>query len=123
MIVDIFRNGEIVLKGPLYLANSFWGRFKGLMLKKCIGEEEGIFFKNVNRIHTCFMLFPIDVVYFSKDYRVLYIETVYPWKISSNVKGAKHILEVNIGKGKQFNLDEYVEIVSRGKEFDNGVQR
>lgn len=93
------------------------------MLKKCIGEEEGIFLKNVNRIHTCFMLFPIDVVYFSKDYRVLYIETVYPWKISSNVKGAKHILEVNIGKGKKFNLDEYVEIVSRGKEFDNGVQR
>ena len=110
MIITIVRDNEAVLKGPLRLADSFFARFKGLMLKKSIGEEEGIFFTNVNRIHTSFMRFPIDVVYFDEEYKVLHIETVKPWKLGSKVKGAKHVLELNVGIGSKFKLDEYVSI-------------
>lgn len=113
MELDILKDGVRILDGPVYLANNFLTRFKGLMLKKRIEEEEGLFFTNVGRIHTSFMRFPIDVVYFDKDYKVLFVETVYPWKFGKKVKDAKHVLELNSGKGLKFNLDDYVTITSK----------
>lgn len=110
MDIQIFENGREILQGPIYLANSFFKRFQGLMIRKSMEDEEGLFFTNVSRIHTSFMRFPIDVVYFDRDYRVLDVETVHPWKFGKKVKGAKHVLELNQGKGLKFNLDSYVTI-------------
>lgn len=109
MIVNVYSNTK-KLKGPIFLADSFFSRFKGLMLKKSIKDEEGIFFEKVNRIHTCFMRFTIDVIYFDENYKVLYIEEVKPWKIGSKVKGAHHLLELNSGMGKYFRIGECVKI-------------
>lgn len=51
--------------------NSFWKRFKGLMLKKNINYI--LCFPKCNSIHTFFMLKPIDVIMTDKDYNILYI--------------------------------------------------
>lgn len=109
MIVNVYSNTK-KLEGPIFLADSFFSRFKGLMLKKSIKDEEGIFFEKVNRIHTCFMRFTIDVIYFDENYKVLYIEEVKPWKIGSKVKNARHLLELNRGMGKYFKLGEFVKL-------------
>lgn len=74
------------------------------MGKSQIGEEEGLLLKNTSSIHTSFMRFPIDVIYLSKDYHVIYKETVKPWKIGKIVKGCKHIIELNQNKKDRFQL-------------------
>ncbi|MGB4613397.1 MAG: DUF192 domain-containing protein [Erysipelotrichaceae bacterium] len=98
-VVEIYQNNKKVYNGPIYLANNFYSRLIGLMGKDKIGDEEGMFFRNVNRIHTFFMKFDIDVVYLNKEYEVLDVETIQPNKIGKFVKGAKHVLELNANKG------------------------
>lgn len=110
-LINIIQADNKVYEGPIFLADSFWDRFIGLMGKKRIDSEEGIFFKNVDRIHTSFMKFPIDVVYFDKDYTVIFIETVYPWRLGSKVKNAKHILELNQGKGQKLKVNNVISII------------
>ncbi|MCF0112282.1 MAG: DUF192 domain-containing protein [Erysipelotrichaceae bacterium] len=77
------------------IADSFLTRFKGLMLRKNLGQNEGLLLKQCGSIHCCFMRFTIDVVYLNAAYEVLKVETVKPWRVGSLVKGAVHVLEVN----------------------------
>lgn len=78
-------------------ADSFVSRFKGLMLKKNLEEGEGLLLKKCGSIHTCFMRFPIDVIYLSADNVILAMETVGPWRIGKLIKGAKNTLELPEG--------------------------
>ncbi len=41
-------------------ADTFWGRFLGLMGRAALGPEEGLWLPGVNNIHMLFMRFPID---------------------------------------------------------------
>ncbi|MDO4701571.1 MAG: DUF192 domain-containing protein [Erysipelotrichaceae bacterium] len=106
--INLFQEDKLIFQGPIYFATGFFSKLKGLMFKKTLNTEEGILFKNVNKIHTCFMHFSIDVVYLSKDYEVIYVETVAPWKIGSSVKGAKHVLELNKGLGNRLKKEKIV---------------
>lgn len=109
--IIVLRENECILSGPVYRADTFISRFLGLMGKKNIGEEEGIFFTKTSRIHTSFMRFPIDVVYFNDNMVVIYIETIYPWKVGSFVKYSKHLLEINKDMGKKFTIGDKIAIV------------
>lgn len=95
--IRIIQEGRSLLAGPIYEARSFKDRFWGLMGKQSMADEEGIFFPHVSRVHTSFMKFPIDVVYFDKDYELLFKETLFPWQIGSKLKRAEHVLELNQG--------------------------
>lgn len=99
----MYQNGEFLFS-DVKIANTFWKRFKGLMFKKNMSPNEAILLKNCSCIHTCFMRFPIDVVYLDNDFRVLKTESVQPWRIGSFVKGAKHIIEIKYGKAEKFQL-------------------
>lgn len=104
--IEIYQDDKKIYNGPIYIADNYFTRLIGLMGKKSIGDEEGIFFKNVGSIHTFFMKFEIDVVYFNKDYEVIYIETVKPNKVGKIVLGAKHVLELNKGKGSKLSKNK-----------------
>ena len=78
-------------------ADTFFTRFKGLMLRKALAPGEGLLLKNCSAIHCCFMRFPIDVVYLDDDMTVVGIETVNPWRLGSIFPGAKHVLELGAG--------------------------
>lgn len=63
------------------IADSFFLRFKGLMFKKAISEEEALIFYNAPSIHTFFMRFPIDLAFLDKKMQVIRIyESLSPWK-------------------------------------------
>ena len=85
---------EFILADHVSVADSFVTKFLGLMGKKGLKKGEGLLLKRCSSIHTCFMKFAIDVVYLDKNYKVLYIETVFPWRVGKIVKGAKNVLEL-----------------------------
>jgi uncharacterized membrane protein (UPF0127 family) len=68
-IVRNERNGQIV-GDDIEEAGGLWGSFKGLMLRKSIPDGYGMVFRPARGIHTNFMRFPIDLIYFDKDNRV-----------------------------------------------------
>ena len=82
------------------VADNFFTRFKGLMLRKSLHPGEGLLLKNCSTIHCCFMRFPIDVVYLNDSMQVVGVETVKPWRLGHIFRGAKHVLELEAGKAR-----------------------
>lgn len=82
------------------------------MGKTSIPKCGGLLLKNCGSIHCFFMKIPIDVIYLDKNMKVLYKETVYPWKIGKLIHGARHVIEVkehdadNIQIGDQISCKE-----------------
>ena len=84
----------------IILANTFYKRFKGLMLKKDF--KDGLLFTNLtdSSIHTLFMRFEIDI-YFLDENRTIFEKTsLKPWKFYKPKKQAKFILETKKDKLK-----------------------
>ena len=92
------------------VADRFWLRFRGLMGKRSLAPHSGLLLTQCGSIHTCFMRFPIDVVYLSAEYAVLYTETVKPWRIGKLVRHVKHTLELPVGEKERFEIGQILEI-------------
>ena len=101
---------EKILYPQIEEASNFWKRFLGLMGRKELKDGDGMFFYNCSSIHCFFMKITIDVVYLDKDYQVVGVETVAPWKVGRFFKGAKHILEVKAGSASGISVGDKLEI-------------
>jgi len=72
---------DATLAGRVKVASNPWSRFWGLMGKRGLGEDEAVLIDPCYSVHTMFMRFPIDVVYLTKDNRVLKIaDDMRPWR-------------------------------------------
>ena len=89
------------LASPAYIADSFFRRLRGLMLKKELPRGEGLLLVNCPRIHCFFMRFPIDAVYLDARMFVTGVETIAPWHLGKRIRGTRHTLELEAGKGKE----------------------
>ena len=113
----VYHNTQLIAD-QVAIADSFFTRFRGLMLRKSLAPGEGLFLKNCSAIHCCFMRFPIDVVYLDDSMKVVGIETVKPWHLGSIFPGAKHVLELESGcarelaPGIQLELEGVQQIMS-----------
>lgn len=100
----INRNSSGILAQKVDIANTFMTRLKGLMFKKNLEENTGMLIYPCNMIHTFFMRFPLDVLFLSKEYKVIHIiENMIPGKTSSFVRKGKYVLELPIGTIKRTN--------------------
>ena len=72
------------------LAESWWARFKGLMLRSPLSPGQGLFLKSTNSIHMCFMRFAIDAVYFDSSMTIVKIvRRLHPWiRLPQGIVGA-----------------------------------
>jgi len=65
---------------------------------------EGMLLRHVSAIHTLFMRFVIDVVFFDRDQVVVAIESqVPPWRFTSQ-RRARAVLELAAGEGARRGL-------------------
>lgn len=94
------------------LAYTFIERLKGLMFEPSIPTGQGVLLTPCSRIHTCFMRFPIDVIYLSGDCRVLDIETINPWRVGKRVAGTKMVIETEAGYCVQLRTGSNLIFVS-----------
>lgn len=64
------------------IADNFILRLRGLMFQKEIESGQALIFPKAPAIHTCFMRFPIDIVFLDKQNKVIKIfEAVRPWRM------------------------------------------
>ncbi|MEW5995923.1 MAG: DUF192 domain-containing protein [Candidatus Zixiibacteriota bacterium] len=84
------------------VADTFWKRFRGLMMRQKLPEGEGMLFKfnNPGRygIHMFFMRFPIDLVYLDSGFRVVELkEKIKPWRLYRPKNKASYLVELPAG--------------------------
>lgn len=100
--VKLKKNDRIIIE-RVKIVSSFWGRLIGLMFKDDIDTNEGIIIRPCNSIHTFFMKFPIDVVFLTKDLKIVKIyRDLKPWKMTGISFKTKDVLEI---KGGTLPLD------------------
>lgn len=80
------------------IADNFFTRFKGLMLRKSLDSGSGLLITPCNSIHMFFMNFPIDAVFLDRSNTIVYMaENIKPWRISRVVFNARSVLELPAG--------------------------
>ena len=103
------KNGKIIAD-DLEMKASFLGRLIGLLSRKGLKEGQGIVLKPCSQVHTCFMRFNIDVVFISKDFKVLkVIKNMRAWHFSPIVLKSMYTLEVAAGEIKDLKEGDYIK--------------
>ena len=92
----VYNRGKVVYN-RVSRAVSFFQRFKGLMWKKKLDIDEGLWIAKCNQVHMFNMRFPLDIIYLDKAFQVVKIDTLRPWQVGGYVKSAKSVLEVTAG--------------------------
>ena len=81
------------------MADTYWKRFRGLMLRRRFGSGEALVIRPCGSIHMMFMLFPIDVVFHDESMRVTTVSRrVLPWVgLAFGGRAAKGVIELPSG--------------------------
>ena len=83
----------------VHMACSFRSRCIGLLRRDSMPEQEGLLLMPGGSVHTLGMRFPIDVVFLSRQMRVVALaENVAPWRVLIAPKGTSRVLELAAGR-------------------------
>ena len=108
--MKLIYNNEIIAD-KIIKADTFATRLVGLLNRKSLAEDEGLMLFRCSSIHCFFMKFTIDAVYLSKDMKVLYKETIKPWKIGKMVKNCAHVLELSEGTARNILVGDSIVLI------------
>jgi uncharacterized protein len=79
-------------------ARSPWAQFKGLMGRSELPHDSGLVFFVTRGVHTHFMRFPIDVIFFDRNNVVIGVEhALRAWRFSAYHLRAKGAIELPAG--------------------------
>lgn len=94
-----------ILVHDLQIAEAWNERTIGLIGKKQISEQFGLWIKKCNSIHTCFMNFPIDAVFVNQKLVVCgVVENLKPWRMTWPNWRASSVIELCAGSIQKTNL-------------------
>lgn len=103
---NFYENGDI-MQLQIETADTFFARFRGLMLRKRLPAGHGLLIVPCNSIHMCFMRFAIDAIFIDKDYRVLKVaRNVKPWIGLAWCWKAWGVVEVSAGDSKDLQAGD-----------------
>jgi uncharacterized membrane protein (UPF0127 family) len=89
--------GDIVVE-RLEIADGFWSRLVGLQFRRAMPAGTGLLLVPCNSLHTCFVRFPLDVVFLDAAGRVLRVQRdLAPWRLAWGPRGSHAALEVCAG--------------------------
>ncbi len=98
-LVNINKNKEL---GLVEFADSFFSRFRGLMLKKDL--KSGLVLKipsgrgkRGSAIHMFFMRIPLDVIFADEDLKIVDVVTLNPWTTYTPKSAARYVIELKKG--------------------------
>ncbi len=92
------KHKQIVLATKVLRAESFFQRLKGLIGTQGLKDGMGLLIVPCSSVHTCFMRYPIDVMFLDEDNKILHImHSMQPYRFSPIVTGAKKVLELPAG--------------------------
>ncbi len=110
MNCNLVKN-DLVLVSNIKVASSFYMRMKGLMFSQSLDNRGGLLIVPCNSIHTFFMKYNLDVIFFSEDNQVVKItRNLRPWRITPIYFKSFKVLEIMGG-----TLDDRIK---EGDELD-----
>lgn len=87
------------------VARNWWLRTRGLLGRPAPARGEGMLFPGCASVHTCFMAYPIDLVYLDRASVITKIRTnVRPWRFSAGDRASRHTLELAAGEAERLGL-------------------
>lgn len=90
-----------VLATSVRWATDPWTRFLGLMGRAQLPAGGALVFSGVKGVHTHFMRFPIDVVFYDGDGVVLeVVHALRPWRFSPYRRNAAGVIELPAGTAR-----------------------
>jgi|SRR5690625_1783865 len=99
-------NKAVVAKNVIYATN-LWQRLIGLMGRKKLGIDSALVIYPCQQIHTFFMKFPIDCIFFNESFEVIKVyESIKPWRMSRKVPKAYGVIELPKGTVKRALIKE-----------------
>jgi uncharacterized protein len=107
---------ETFLSFRVKVADSIFSRLVGLLGKRSLNPDGGVWIVPANSVHTIGMLFPFDMVLIDKNFKVVGIrELVRPFKITRPNFRAESVLELPVHTifksrtevGDQLVIDRY----------------
>lgn len=94
-----------MLRLQVTIARGWFARLRGLMGKAPLPPDAALCLPYCRQVHTWFMRFPIDVVFFNAQNVIIsVIENLPPWHLSPRVAGAVGCLELTAGGIERFTL-------------------
>lgn len=97
-IFSLKNSSGITICKKMVMANSMFSRMKGLMFSTEFPDCDGLLLVPCNSIHTFFMLYPLDILFLDKNFKV--IKSVYnlpPWRMTWIYFKAHQVLEMKAG--------------------------
>ena len=86
-------------------SDNFLNRLKGLMFARDLAEDETMHIKPCHSVHTCFMRFPIDVVYVNEQLEVVAMEeSMSPFRFGKPQPRAQSVFEFKAGTIQNKNV-------------------
>lgn len=100
------RTQEILVQS-LWIADTFFSRFIGLMGSDPLIAKQGLLISPCKQIHTHFMTYTVDVVFLDDHHQVVHISTAMkPWGFTKYFKNASHVLELTENQGKNIHIGD-----------------
>lgn len=109
-------DADTVIASRLRICESTHERLKGLLGTRYLDDDQAVWIRPCNSIHTFFMLMTIDVAFVDDKLRVVkLIPAMTPWRVCLPVRGAAGVVEGPVGmirrghlrKGTQLRVSEY----------------
>lgn len=80
------------------MANTFWLRLRGLLGRTALPPYHALILQPCASVHTCFMKYPIDVIFLSVNGKVIHLqENMVPWRSSPIVRESSTVVELCVG--------------------------
>ncbi len=88
-----------------HTARHFHQRLVGLMFSSQLPADEAFFIPRCTNVHTCFMRYPIDLVYVdAQGVATKLVKHLKPWRFSRASKPTKHVVELAAGSIDRLGL-------------------
>ncbi|MBP9838215.1 MAG: DUF192 domain-containing protein [Proteobacteria bacterium] len=104
-----------MLAGKIILADKFLTRLKGLLGRKNLAPSEALVLNKCQMVHTCFMKFPIDIIFCDRNWKILATQhQLKPWRLSSFQPNSYYVIELCTDSLNKLDLikDDLLELAN-----------
>lgn len=99
------RRGDEVIVSKLQRADNMWTRMKGLLGRRDLDPQEGLWITPCNSIHMFFMRFALDAVFVDAELKVVRtVGGLRPWRMARGGRSARSVFELPQGTVAAFAL-------------------
>ncbi len=81
-----------------WVAESFWERLRGLLGRPRLRPGQALLIRHCSSVHTCFMGYPLDLLFLDGQERVLKaVDSLPPYRGAFGPRGSRSVLELPPG--------------------------